>query len=133
MHLGGESGRGAGCGVGPRVFWQSEQASGAIVDARGGEALARIDVQLARTEYYLTSQRNGTRLGNYQRADFRINKNWTKVKWKTALYGEVVNLTNQTNYRYDSFNGYTASTVQARISLDKLFPILPSVGIVVER
>jgi len=83
--------------------------------------------------YYLTSQRNGTRLGNYQRTDFRVNKNWTKVKWKTTLYGEVVNLTNQSNYRYDSFNGYTASTLQARISLDKMFPILPSVGIVVER
>ncbi len=85
------------------------------------------------SNYYLTTQRNGTRLGNYERTDFRVNKNWTKVKWKTTLYGEVVNLTNQTNYRFDSFNGYTASTKQAFITLDKLFPILPSVGLVVER
>jgi hypothetical protein len=83
--------------------------------------------------YYLTTQRNGARLGNYERTDVRVNKNWTKVKWKTTLYGEVVNITNQTNYRFDSFNGYTASTHQAYITLDKLFPVLPSLGIVVER
>ena len=90
-------------------------------------------LQKVGSSYYLTTQRNETRLGNYQRTDFRVNKNWTKVKWKTTLYGEVVNVTNQTNYRFDSFNGYNASTRQAFISLDKLFPILPSVGIVIER
>ncbi|HEY3840506.1 MAG TPA: TonB-dependent receptor [Bryobacteraceae bacterium] len=83
--------------------------------------------------YYLTTQRNGARLGNYERTDFRVNKNWTRVKWKTTLYGEVVNITNQTNYRFDSFNGYNASTRQAFLTLDKLFPILPSLGLVVER
>ena len=85
------------------------------------------------SNYYLTTQRNGTRLGNYQRTDFRVNKNWTRVKWKTTLYGELINLSNQTNYRFDSFNGYTTSTHQAYLTLDKLFPILPSVGVVVER
>ena len=83
--------------------------------------------------YFLTSQRNGTRLGNYERTDVRINKNWTHVKWKTTLYGEVVNITNQTNYRFDSFDGYTTATHQAYVTLDKLFPVLPSVGFVIER
>lgn len=83
--------------------------------------------------YFLTSARNGTRLGNYERTDFRVNKNWTHVKWKTTLYGEVVNLTDRTNYRFDSFNGYNAKTGSASITLDKLFPILPSVGLVIER
>jgi hypothetical protein len=50
-----------------------------------------------------------------------------------AVYGEVVNLTNRTNYLFDSFNGYTSSTHQAYITLDKMFPILPSVGLVLER
>jgi hypothetical protein len=90
-------------------------------------------LQQTGSSYYLTTQRNGTRLGNYERTDFRVNKNWTKVKWKTTLYGEVVNLTNQTNYRFDSFNGYNSSTRQAFITLDKLFPILPSIGVVLER
>jgi hypothetical protein len=85
------------------------------------------------TSYYLTSQRNAQRLGNYQRTDFRVNKNWTHVKWKTTLYGEVVNISNQTNYRYDSFDSYNSKTFQAYITLDKLFPILPSLGVVVER
>ena len=85
------------------------------------------------TLYYLTDKRNALRLGNYQRTDFRVNKNWTHVKWKTTLYGEVVNITNQTNYRFDSFDGYNSKTGQASITLDKLFPILPSLGVVLER
>ena len=87
----------------------------------------------AGSNYYLSAARNTARLGTYERTDFRINKNWTHVKWKTTLYGEVVNITDRSNYRYDSFNGYNVTTHQASITLDKLFPILPSVGIVVER
>jgi len=90
-------------------------------------------LQMQGASYYLSSQRNGLRMGNYERTDFRINKNWTKVKWKTTLYGEVVNIANKANYRFDSFDGYTAKTGQAYIEFDKLFPILPSLGVVVER
>jgi hypothetical protein len=45
----------------------------------------------------------------------------------------VINLTNRTNYIYDSFNGYNAKTYQAFLTLDTMFPILPSAGIVFER
>jgi hypothetical protein len=83
--------------------------------------------------YYLTTVRDELRLPSYQRADFRVNKAWTRKRWRVALYGEVVNLTNRTNYLFDSFNGYTTSTHQAYITLDKMFPILPSVGLVLER
>lgn len=83
--------------------------------------------------YYLTTIRNALRLPSFQRTDFRINKAWTHNRWKMTLYGEVVNLTNHTNYLFDSFNGYTSSTHQAYITLDKMFPILPSVGLVMER
>jgi hypothetical protein len=31
-----------------------------------------------------------------------MNKSWTKDKWKLTLFGEVINLTNRTNYLYDS-------------------------------
>jgi hypothetical protein len=82
--------------------------------------------------YYLTTVLNQLRLPSYQRADFRVNKAWTRKKWRVTLYGEAVNLTNRTNYLFDSFNGYTSSTHQAYITLDKMFPILPSVGMVLE-
>lgn len=90
-------------------------------------------LQMQGGSYYLSSQRNAVRLGNYERTDFRVNKNWTRVKWKTTLYGELLNVTNQANYRFDSFNGYNTKTGLASITLDKLFPILPSLGVVVER
>ena len=85
------------------------------------------------SSYYLANQRNAVRLGNYERTDFRVNKNWTRVKWKTTLYGELINIANQTNYRYDSFNGYNSKTGLVSLTFDKLFPILPSLGVVVER
>jgi hypothetical protein len=83
--------------------------------------------------YYLWVSRDQLRLAPYSRVDLRINKAWTHDKWKLTLYGEVINLTNQTNYVWDSFNGFTVSTKQAYISLDTMFPVLPSAGIVFER
>jgi hypothetical protein len=83
--------------------------------------------------YFLSSQRNRLRLGPYQRTDLRISKSWAPVNWKITLYGEVLNLTNKTNYRFDSFNRYSPKTAQAFLTLDKMFPLLPSLGIVFER
>jgi outer membrane receptor for ferrienterochelin and colicin len=83
--------------------------------------------------YYLAASRNQLRFDPYQRLDWRINKSWTKDKYKLTLYGEVVNLTNRANYRFDSFNSYNSKTGQAYITVDKMFPILPSAGIVFER
>jgi len=83
--------------------------------------------------YYLWVSRDQVRLSPYSRADFRINKAWTHNKWKLTLYGEVINLTDRTNYVFESFNGFNARTRQANITLDRMFPILPSVGLVFER
>ena len=84
-------------------------------------------------QYYLASDRNQLRFDPYQRLDWRINKSWTKAKYKLTLYGEAINLTNRSNYRFDSFNSFNAKTGLTSITLDKLFPILPSAGIVFER
>ena len=81
----------------------------------------------------MSDQRNRVRVPDYLRADFRVNKAWTRDKWKFTLFGEVVNLTNRSNYVFDSFNGYNNRTYQAFPRLDTMFPILPSVGIVLER
>ena len=83
--------------------------------------------------YYLTSIRNGQRLGTYNRTDVRINKAWTHDKWKLTLYGEVVNLTDRTNYLFESLNSYNSKTGQASVTVDTMFPILPSAGLVFER
>lgn len=83
--------------------------------------------------YYLWVSRDQLRLPAFSRADFRVNKAFTHDKWKLTLYGELINLTNRTNYVFESFNGFTASTKQAYITLDKMFPILPSAGLVFER
>ena len=85
------------------------------------------------TAYYLTSVRNQLRMNPYSRTDLRVNKSWTRAKWKMTLYGEVVNLTNRTNSIFDSFNGFDSRTGQAFLSLYTAFPVLPSVGILAER
>jgi hypothetical protein len=83
--------------------------------------------------YYLSGVRNQDRMQAYLRTDLRVNKSWTKDRWKLTLFGEVINWSNRTNYIYDSFNGYNPTTGQALITLDTMFPILPSAGIVFER
>jgi hypothetical protein len=83
--------------------------------------------------YYLADQPNQLRLPSYERLDWRVNKSWTKDKFKLTLYGEVINLTNRDNYRFESLNSYNSRTGQANITRDKLFMILPSAGLVFER
>jgi hypothetical protein len=83
--------------------------------------------------YFLSETRNQLRMQYYQRTDIRVNKSWTRDKWKFALYGEVVNVTDRTNYLFDSLNSYNTKTGQTSVSLDTMFPILPSVGILIER
>jgi hypothetical protein len=83
--------------------------------------------------YYLAATRNQLRLTPYMRADFRVNKAWTHDKWKLTLYGEVINLTNRANYIFDILDSYNSKTGQVFVTLDKLFPILPSAGLVFER
>jgi hypothetical protein len=83
--------------------------------------------------YFLAPQRSQFRVPYYQRTDVRINKAWTRDKWKFTLYGEVVNLTNRTNYVFESVNGYNTKTGQTSVTLDSMFPILPSIGVLFER
>jgi hypothetical protein len=83
-------------------------------------------------QYYLAESRNALRTDAYSRVDARINKAYVFVRWKLTLYGEVVNLLNRSNYRFDSFGGYNAKTGRATVALDRMFPIIPSIGVVLE-
>jgi hypothetical protein len=82
--------------------------------------------------YYLAESRNELRLNAYSRIDARINKAYVFDRWKLTLYGEVINLLNRSNERFDSFGGYNAKTGRATVTLDQMFPIIPSIGVVLE-
>lgn len=83
-------------------------------------------------QFFLSDRRNRVRIGPYQRLDVRVNKTWTREKWKKTLYAEVMNVTNKTNYRFGSLDGYQRSNGFAYVSVDQMFPILPSAGFVLE-
>lgn len=78
--------------------------------------------------YYLSSSRNELRLPNFSRADFRLNKQFERKKWRGVLFVEVMNLLNTRNETFDSYNGYNPRTGQANLSLLRLFPIVPAAG-----
>ena len=83
--------------------------------------------------YVLSASRNALRLPVYQRTDVRVNKSWTRDRSKFTLYGEVINIFNRTNYAFEVLNSFNSKTGQASVAVDKMFPILPSVGLVFER
>jgi hypothetical protein len=85
----------------------------------------------AGTGYFLSSERNATRQPAYSRVDVRLNKAFLFKKWKLTLNGEVINVTNRNNLRYAGFDGFGAN---GRVfgQLDRVLPILPSAGVVVE-
>lgn len=82
--------------------------------------------------YSVTNVRNRASLGDYQRLDFRANKSFSYDKWKFTLYGELLNATNHTNRRVNSFDGVDTRTGQVFLSVVRVFPILPSAGLMIE-
>jgi hypothetical protein len=82
--------------------------------------------------YFLAQDRNQVHLPDYFRADFRINKSWTWQRWHLILFGEVVNITNHDNLRYEELRSYNVRTGQASLSIQKMMPIVPSAGVVWE-
>ena len=81
--------------------------------------------------YFLTSARNQTRLPLYSRVDVRLSKAFLFSKWKLTLTGEVLNLLNHNNLRYAGFDFYGFN---GRVfgQLDRVLPIVPSAGVVIE-
>jgi hypothetical protein len=79
-------------------------------------------------QYFLSSERNTVRLPVFSRADFRLNKQFERKKWRGVLFVEVMNLFNTNNRAFDSYNGYNTRSGVANLSLLRLFPIVPSAG-----
>jgi hypothetical protein len=76
------------------------------------------------------SNKNAIRLGDYQRLDARAEKDWPFTRWKLALYGEVLNLTDHDNRRYFysqyNFDGTLSVTTGQGL------PITPTAGLAFE-
>ncbi len=81
---------------------------------------------------YVEVGRNETRLGIYQRVDFRVDKDWAFQRWKLTLYGEVLNLTDHYNARYYYSSGIDPVTGRATIKTLQGLPITPTAGVVLQ-
>jgi hypothetical protein len=82
--------------------------------------------------YYISRNRNQLRAPFYERTDVRLNKAYVGKKFKTTLFGEIVNITNHTNRDFDTPGPYDPVTGITHPNFYTMFPILPSVGMVLE-
>ncbi len=81
--------------------------------------------------YFLTAERNQTRVPFYNRIDVRLSKAFLFKKWKMTLKGEVLNVLNRNNVRYAGFDFFT---FEGRVigQLDRVLPVVPSAGVIIE-
>jgi hypothetical protein len=82
--------------------------------------------------YFLSDQRNQVRIPDYARWDVRVSKAFLFKRWKLTATGEVLNLLNRNNLRYAGFDFFDFSTGRVFGQLDRVLPILPSAGVVIE-
>jgi hypothetical protein len=73
---------------------------------------------------------NATRLSDYQRLDIRAEKDWAFRRWKLALYGEMLNLTNHYNRRYINSLFNPDGTIS--VITEQGLPIIPTAGVAFE-
>jgi hypothetical protein len=88
--------------------------------------------QLVQGGYAISQSRNSLRAPAYLRTDVRLNKAYVHQKFTMTLFGEIVNLTNHTNRDFDSPGPYDINTTRTFPTFFSMFPILPSVGMVLE-
>ena len=77
-------------------------------------------------------RRNEVRLPDYARWDVRVSKAFLFKRWKLTATGEVLNLLNRNNLRYAGFDFFDPITGRVFGQLDRVLPILPSAGVVIE-
>lgn len=81
--------------------------------------------------HVLTESRNIARLPRYARFDLRADRTFTFRARRLTLFGEVINVLNRANYRTQSaaLDPFTGEVFGL---LEKLFPLLPSIGVLIE-
>ena len=82
--------------------------------------------------FFLSDRRNEVRVPDYARLDVRVSKAFLFKRWKLTATGEVLNLLNRNNLRYAGFDGFDFVTGRVFGQLDRVLPILPSAGVVIE-
>jgi outer membrane receptor protein involved in Fe transport len=82
--------------------------------------------------YFVTAERNRTRVPFYSRADVRLSKAFIFKQAKLTVTGEVLNLFNRENVRFAGFDFPNFRTGRVTGQLDRLLPIVPSAGVVIE-
>jgi hypothetical protein len=82
--------------------------------------------------YAVAQVRNGLRAPSYERTDLRLNKAYVRTRFKTTLYGEIVNITNHRNRDFDTPGPYDLVSHRSFPNFYSMFPILPSAGVVLE-
>jgi len=82
--------------------------------------------------YFLSDRRNEVRLPDYARWDVRVSKAFLFNRWKLTVTGEVLNLLNRENLRYEGFDSFDINTGRVFGRLARVLPIVPSVGAVIE-
>jgi outer membrane receptor for ferrienterochelin and colicin len=81
--------------------------------------------------YFVSSMRNELRLPSYSRLDLRATRTYTVADGRLSLFAEVINIYNRRNVRARSFR-FNQRRMEAFNVTEEMFPILPSVGIMVE-
>jgi hypothetical protein len=81
--------------------------------------------------YVMSDQRNGARLPEYARLDLRADRTFTYRKSRLTLFMEVVNATARDNFRGQSA-GINLQTRRVFEPTEKLFPLLPVAGLLIE-
>jgi hypothetical protein len=102
-------------------------------------AKARVGTNVPAPGYYraeedrvlLAETRNGLRLPAYARVDLRANRTFNWSRSRLTLFGEVINVLNRDNVRFNppSVNRFS---LEARNIFEQMVPILPSVGVLIE-
>jgi hypothetical protein len=82
--------------------------------------------------YFVTDLRNQARLPFYSRLDLRGNRTFDFAGGRLTLFVEIVNAFNRRNLRGRETYSVSGRTGEARDITEKLFPIVPSAGFLIE-
>jgi Carboxypeptidase regulatory-like domain/TonB-dependent Receptor Plug Domain len=82
--------------------------------------------------YFVSDVRNQTRLPFYSRLDLRANRTFDVARGRLTLFVEIINTYNRRNLRGREHVGVDARTGEVFRATEKLFPIVPSAGFLLE-
>jgi hypothetical protein len=81
--------------------------------------------------FVLTDVRNTERLPLYARLDLRANRAFNWSRSRLTLFAEVINVFDRANYRFEP-PSVNVTTKAVGTPFDSMFPVIPSVGFLIE-